>query len=386
MPNEKTLMPYIEERVRAGASKQAITEQLTAVGWSEDDAESAYAGALVAVGVPVPDGSTAGQHLKKATTMDVVLNFFSFILLGVVATALGTLYFAIINHYFPDPLNASGYYGRSSAVHYAIAALIIAFPCYYFVVRFWFRRFRDDVAKTESGLTKWVTYLVLLIASVTIVGDLIAVLFTFFQGEISVRFFLKAVTILGIAGSVFGFYFLERKKIQYKQDIPRTTFQTFGSVLAFFVIAGIILGFMVAGSPATERKRGFDEQRASDLNELSYCINGYAQEYEQLPTSLADLQKSTSYSYCANKRDPETGEQYTYTVVTPVTTSGTVLSQGEYELCATFSLAVEDSATTGAETKYLGYNDYASKWNTHGAGYECDAETVNIKKLPTPVY
>jgi membrane protease YdiL (CAAX protease family) len=384
MADEKTLASYIEERVRAGASKQAITEQLTAVGWSEEDAESAYAAALVAVGVPVPMGSTAGQHLKKATTMDVVLNFFSFILLGVVATALGTLYFAIINHYFPDPLNVGYYYGRSSAVHYAIAALIIAFPFYYFVVRFWFKRFRDDSAKTESGLTKWVTYLVLLIASVTIVGDLIAVLFTFFQGEISARFFLKALTILGIAGAVFGFYFLERKKIQYKQDIPQKTFQLFGFALSGIVIVGIVLGFLVAGSPATERKRGFDEQRANDLNELSYCINGYAQEYQQLPTSVADLQKSTSYSYCANRRDPETGEQYNYAVVTPVTTVGNELSQGEYELCATFSLASDAGANT--ESPYVGYYDQASKWNSHGVGYECDTETVNIKKLPTVVY
>ena len=97
MTDQKTLTSYIEERVRSGASKQSITEQLTAVGWSEDEAESAYASALVAVGVPVPEGSTAGQHQKRATTMDVVLIFITFILLWVFANAHGTLNSAVID-------------------------------------------------------------------------------------------------------------------------------------------------------------------------------------------------------------------------------------------------------------------------------------------------
>lgn len=385
MADEKNLVSYIGERVRAGASKQAITEQLTAVGWTEDDADAAYAAALVAAGVPVPQSSTAGQHLTKASTMDVVLNLFSFILLGVVVAALGTLYFAVINYYFPDPLYAYSYYAMSatsSAVHYAIAALIIAFPAYYFVVRFWFKRFRDDIAKMESGLTKWVTYLVLLVASVTIIGDLIVALFTFFQGEISIRFVLKAVTILGIAGAVFGFYFLERKKIQYKHDIPRRTFQMFGSVLSVVVVVGIVLGFLVAGSPSTERMRGFDEQRVSDLSQLSGCINNYVQDFRTLPSSLADLEKST-YSYCASLHDPETGAPYEYRVVSPVAPTTAELSQGEYELCATFALG------TGAteETVPVGYYDAStSKWGTHTAGRACDTETVAVKKLPSTIY
>lgn len=385
MTDQASLTSYIEGRIHAGASKQVVLEQLTTVGWSDDEAEAAYARALVATGVPVPDKSTAGQHLQKASTMDVVLNFFSFILLGVVATALGTLYFAIINYYFPDPLMGSGYYAaqaHSSAVHYAIAALIIAFPLYYLVVRFWFKRFRDDVAKAESKLTKWLTYLVLLVASVTVVGDLIVTLFTFFQGEISARFFLKALTILVIAGSVFGFYFLERKRIQYRHEVSRTTFQTFGIALSVVVALGVLLGFMVAGSPATERMRGFDEQRANDLSQLAGCLNDYAHQYQALPATIDELEK-TSYSYCVGMHDPETGEPYFYEVLTPVQTMPGGLLQGEYQLCATFSLSTEPQAGESAPYRY---DYYASgKWFTHAAGYECDTESVSINKT-APVY
>jgi hypothetical protein len=371
---------YIEERIKAGASKQSIVEQLTAVGWTENEAENVYARALMAVGVPVPEGSTAGKHIQKASTVDIILNLFSFILLGVVATALGTLYFGIINKFFPDPLVTSYSYvtaSSSSAMHYAIAGLIVAFPLYYFVAYLWFKRFREDSARTESKFTKWLTYLLLLAAAITIVGDLITVLFNFFQGELSPRFYLKAFTILGIAGAIFGYYFLERRTIQYKHPVPRAVFRRFGATLAAFIVAGIFLGFFAAGSPLTERKRGFDDQRASDLASLASCINSYAEQYRTLPASLAELEK-TSYSYCSDTKDPETGTAYTYSIRTPLAVTASGLLQGEYQLCATFSLSSEDD-TTG--TRYYP----SGKWYTHGAGYECDSESVSINPK-TPSY
>jgi hypothetical protein len=382
---EQKLIGYVEQSIRAGASRQTVVEQLTAVGWSEDEAESAYAAGLIAVGVPVPQSSTAGLHLKKASAMDVVLNFFSFILLGIVASALGTLYFAVINHFFPDPLRTGYYYYgsmSSSSVHYAIAALLIAFPMYYVAVRLWFKRFHDDVAKVESKLTKWLTYLVLLAASITIVGDLIAVLYRFLQGEVSPRFFLKALTVLLIAGAIFGFYFLERKKVQYKQEIPRRTFQLFGIVLTALVVLGIILGFMVVGSPSTERNRAFDAQRAENLAELARCINNYATEYQVLPGSLAELAK-TSYSYCTDLRDPETNAAYEYAVLAPLVTSPKGLLQGEFELCATFALPSDVADKT---TEPLGYYG-TGKWNAHGVGRECDTESPSINpREPNYIY
>jgi hypothetical protein len=213
---------------------------------------------------------------------------------------------------------------------------------------------------------------VLLAASITIVGDLITVLYRFLQGETSPRFFLKALTVLVIAGAVFGFYFLERKKIQYKQDIPRSTFQLFGGVLAGFVVIGIMLGFVVAGSPSTERNRTFDAQRASHLSQLASCINDYAAQYHQLPESI-DVLGKTSYSYCAESRDPETDEPYVYEVTKPMSTSKTGLIQGEFKLCATFALPAGDDDTT----RPMGYYS-TDKWNIHGSGYECDVESVSV--------
>lgn len=377
------LSAFLVEKVRSGAKKADIKEQLLSVGWPEDEIDAAYARALVECGVPVPESARAGKYAKHASTVEVVLNLFSFILLGIIATALGVLYFEVINNFFPDPSVNDAYGSRvsSGAVHYSIAALIIGFPMYYFSIRLWFRKFREDEGKVESLLTKWITYLVLLAASVTIVGDLIAVLFTFLQGEMSARFFLKALTILSIAAMVFGFYFLERKRVQYGQDIPRKVFQSFAWGLLGVTVLGIILGFLAVGSPAMERKRTFDARRAEDLSNLAGCINNYAQEYKRLPRSISDLSKSGNYDYCSKSSDPETNAPYEYDVIVSERVVGANV-EAEFELCATFSLA-SDAGVTSDEYSY--YGNEGGKWHTHTAGRNCDSQSVVlglVKDLP----
>lgn len=369
---------YVTEKVRAGASKSDIHEQLASVGWSEDEINNIYAQALVALGVPVPEKGSYGISVKKTSTVETVLNLFSFILLGIITTAIGTLYFNIIEYFFPDPLSMQYYYyyeGANNAIHYAMAGLIIGFPILVMVLRMWFKKFREEENKVEANLTKWVTYLVLLVSAVVIVGDLITVLYTFLQGEISIRFFFKGLTVLAIAGSIFGFYFLERKRVQYKTEIPRKTFQIFGWSLFSVIVVGIILGFIVAGSPNTERMRTFDSRRSNDLSELASCVSTFTSQFERLPKDISELEKTSYTSYCANKRDPETNVVYEYRLITPLVKNASVY-MGEFELCAVFSLS--SSATNGA-TKPVYIDNSGSKWYTHTAGRTCFKETVSVK-------
>jgi len=374
----QTMATYVTEKVRAGASKKDIQEQLTSVGWTEDDASSAYAQALVALGVPVPEKGGRGLSAKKTSTVETVLNLFSFILLGIITTALGTLYFNVINYFFPDPLSALSYYSQASvnsAIHYATAALIIGFPLFVLALRMWFQKFREDENKVESGLTKWVTYLVLLASAVTVVGDLIAVLYTFLQGEISARFFLKGLTVLVIAGAIFGFYFLERRKVQYKSAIPRKTFRTFGWSLLGFIVAGIVLGFMATGTPQTERMRTFDTRRSDDLSSLASCVDDFTRQFERLPSELSELERTSSLSYCANVRDPETNDFYEYSIISPLAKDLTTgVYTGEIELCANFALPSDTAVVKGGYTVAN-----TSKWYMHAAGHYCFMETITYK-------
>jgi len=372
---EQILVSYVLECLQKGLTHDEIKKQLHAVGWSDDEVDSAYAIGLIRFGVPVPDKNLEKAFSKKSTTVEIVVNFFSFILLGVTATSLGILLFGVINYFFEDKLAV--YYGSSSAtIHYAIASLIIGFPLYYWAIHFWFGRFRKDEGKIESRLSKWITYLVLLVAAITIVGDLIVTIFSMLQGEITIRFFLKAFTILVIAGGIFGFYFLERKKIQYKKIIPTVNFVIFGWVTVGLISISIALGFIASGSPKTERMRTFDNTRASDLANLASCIGSYASDQKALPETLEDLKSDSRYSYCANKKDPETNLPYEYSVVNESVEVGDV-TKGEFELCANFSLTSKKGNNKNSNFAYYENN---SKWDEHTAGENCDKESVIIDR------
>lgn len=365
---------YAAERLKAGVATEVIKQNLISVGWSEEEAGAAIVTGLIAVGVPVPEKGARSGKGKLSSTVEVVLNFFSFIALGVVATALGTLYYQIINNYFPDPLIVR--YGNidvsPETIHYAIAALIITFPIYVFAVRLWFKRFREDEEKVETRLTKWFTYLVLLVSAVTIVGDLITAVFYLLQGEVTPRFFLKALTILVIAGTIFGFYFLERKKIQYRKDVPRSVFQQVGWVVSGLVVVAIVVGFVVGGSPSTARKQGFDTQRANDLRTIASCVSSFGMNQKRLPDTLQDLSQSGQYSYCSGElADPETEAAYEYRVIAPSTVLGGI-REGEFELCANFTVDSQD-ASAGKSS-----HNPSDKWAEHGVGRNCDTETANL--------
>lgn len=312
------------------------------------------------------------KNVSKSNMVEIFINFLSFLLLGIVAISVGILYFQVINKYFPDILSATyqNYQASvysASIINYAIASLIIGFPIFLWALWFWFRSFRNLPEKKESKLSKWLTYVVLLVAGGTIIGDLITVVYNFLQGEYGARFLFKALTIIVIAGLVFGFYFLERKKIQYKKEISSKFFRFFGVFSGLLIILAIILGFIAGGTPFEARQRNFDFQRTSALQELSSCIGNFSYENEKLPKSLIELKNNTQYNYCALRTsDPETQKDYEYKVI----------SGNEFELCGEFVLSnLSESQNTG----------YYGKWENHDKGRICEKQTVTFGKQTVPL-
>lgn len=387
--NKNQLVDYVIQKITEKISGDEIKKQLRAVGWSEDEADKVYALSLTKCGIPVPNQGDEKIFSKKSTAGEIVANIFSFVVLGFIAINFGILCYNIIDYFFPNVIANSGSIKASSeSIHYTIASLIVSFPIYFFTIKFWFKRFKEDEGKIESALTKWITYLVLLIVSLVLVGDLVAVIFFFLQGDVTTRFFLKALTIFVITGGIFGFYFNERKRIQYKKPVSKNVFYSFGIVTFILILVAIIIGFSIAGSPSTERSRAMDKTRATDLNSISNCVSRYAKEFQKFPTSLDSMTDLSGYTSCANRKDPKTKDTYEYKITKDLKEESGIVS-GEFELCANFELEMDEDTLQkeGKSSYYL--NDTLSKWEKHSAGRECDKVEVMIKKKENssvPVY
>ncbi len=296
--------------------------------------------------------------------------------------AIAALYFLVINltqlvfqtidFAFPRTPEATGYIPD---VSFPIAALIIGFPLYLILMNIVARNEATDPAKKELSVRKWLAYLTLFVAGAAIAVDLIILLTAFLRGEeITTGFILKVLVALVVAGIVFGYYLSD---LRYRGNRPvRIYFMTGGGIL---VVAAIVFGFSVFGSPVTQRALRFDSERIGDLQLIqSYLIDDW-QAKNTVPASLGALNDPTRGVEVPS--DPKTGEPYQYER----------LSATSFRLCAIFE---RESVKSGVSTARLVKPIYApgetslfvgGEYWDHAAGTGCFERTIDPSYFPKTV-
>src|SRR5581483_8672586 len=192
-----------------------------------------------------------------------------------------TLLFQYVNVWFPAVLS---FYrpGIFSAIRWASSVLLVAFPVFLGVSWQLEKDFTAAPATRDLRIRKWLVYLTLFIAALTIITDLIVLIYTFYGGEITTRFILKVLVVLAVAGMVFGYYLWDLRRGTRPSKLPRQAAWGTGVLAAVAIIAG----FFLAGSPAQQRQVRFDEQRVSDMQQIQSQLINYWTQKSALPTSL----------------------------------------------------------------------------------------------------
>lgn len=290
-----------------------------------------------------------------------------------------TLLFQYINVSFPDTLDFY-YTGAVDSIRWAASALIVLFPVYLFLMVMLERDNARHPEKREFKVRKWLVYFTLFISAITIIVDLITLLYNFLGGELTIHFALKIISVLVVAVAVFGFYFWDlRRKIG---DKPLVLTLTAWSASAIVIIA-IVAGFLVVGTPAYQRRHRFDEQRIQQLQNIQNEIINYWQRTHVLPGQLSDLQLS-GYGFSVPV-DPQTGEPYAYHRT----------GDFSYQLCGLFQTEGEPKVfpnTKAASYPYTGDHYIMMDWS-HSAGNICFPRVIDpqyykgdaqSKMLPIP--
>jgi hypothetical protein len=114
------------------------------------------------------------------------------------------------------------------------------------------------------------------------------------------------------------------------------------------VLASLLAGLFVLGSPQDERARRVDNRRVSDLQGIMAAADLYWTRHSQLPASLAELTAEPGVSI--STADPESSEPYDYQP----------LDSAQYELCAGFERESGDMAMKPSEDLWA-----------HGPGRQC---------------
>ncbi len=350
------LQEFIEASKSKGASDEFLAAFLTRRGWPADDVYSAlgkYWEGLTGIGIPERTGG--GESAR-----DAFLYLLSFATLATWATALGSMLFDFIDHWLPDPISRSHVFDMRSSVTWQMASLAVAFPIYLLVTRLTVREAINYPDRLQSGVRKWLTYIALLGTAGTMICDLIWSLDYLLMGEITMRFVLKAATVMVIAGAIF-FYYLDSLKWKREVRVSRRRFGNvaFAAVAALAVVATFCIGLVLAGTPSQQRQVEADRHRIEDLRSIAGVIAIWHNRARldnpnaTIPPTLTLLVQNRNIAL-DRITDPETHAVYEYRP----------RANSTYELCANF-----ESTFTGDHPNGMPYSDF---WH-YGKGRTCFA-------------
>lgn len=157
------------------------------------------------------------MEVAKTSPKDVFLHLLAIITLYTSAISFLVLIFQYVNVLFPDPVSPGGYYAVSnyySRIRWSLSSLIVVFPVY--VLTNWFlnKNYSANPAKRNLWIRKWLIYFTLFAAALIIIGDLVTLINNLLGGELTVRFLLKVLAVLFVAGSVFGYYLWDIRRFK----------------------------------------------------------------------------------------------------------------------------------------------------------------------------
>lgn len=201
------LLEFTRSALQSGSGRAEIAGALRRAGWAEADIATAL-GAFAEVEFPVP----VPRPTPYLSAREVFVYLTLFAALYASAYNLAALAFQFINRAFPDPLETSYAVIDREAIRWSVSALIVAFPLFLFTFRAVSPAIERDPTKRGSRPRKWLTYLTLFIAGVSLAGDLMALVYNALGGELTIRFGLKVATVAVIAGGTFTFFLTDMRK------------------------------------------------------------------------------------------------------------------------------------------------------------------------------
>lgn len=267
--------------------------------------------------------------MENHTAKHFVLQLGSLISLYLSISFLLVLIFGLVNIIFPDATESVWEIDSASdSVRIGIAMTLVFFPAYLILTRMVNKARRKENKGNYLGLTKWLIYLSLLVGGGALLVDLVVVINTFLEGEITERFILKAVAVLVVVGASFYYYLLDSKGYWLKQEKKSVGFGI-GAIIV--VVTALVFGFLHIETPTEVREQKLDDTQLSNLQDIQWHVQDYLSVNNKLPETIEEL-----YGELPLPVAPENRQAYQY----EKTDKG-------FKLCAAFS--AESKPTVGTE-------------------------------------
>lgn len=200
---------FVRESLARGNSRDTIAATLGNAGWSQAQVQralGAWADVESAVPVPKPRASLSAREAFFYLLM--------FAALYLAAWHACSLLFDILNQAMPDAADdvSNVRYVGSRSMRWSTATLSVTLPVFLWMARIVARTVSRDPIARLSPVRRWLTYLTLFLASVTLICDTVTMVSNLLAGDITLRFVLKVLIVALVAGSIFTYYLLDLRR------------------------------------------------------------------------------------------------------------------------------------------------------------------------------
>ncbi len=299
--NALNLKDFVREALSRGIGREEISKGLRQAGWPEKEIQEGL-DAFVDAGLPLP----VPRCQASGSPREAFLHLLMFFALGVWVTALGSLLFDFINIRFPLPGETAS--GVADSLRFGVASLVVAFPLFVLVARRVLADLAVNPARTFDPVRRWLSYLALLVASLILVGDGVALVVQFLGGDLTARFVLKAAVVAALAGGVV--WWLLGGLREGARAVP-----AFVRIALWVLVAAVVAAALwLAGGPVQARAESLDQMRRQNLRAIYHYVNSFYRQQGRLPASLEECDRNPG-TFIERKTDPATGAPYGYEVV-----------------------------------------------------------------------
>jgi hypothetical protein len=194
----ENLSRFIDHARQKGMDLPTISLLLRSSGWKDREIAEAFAERELAM--PLPERAGVGS------ARDAFLHLLAFTALYAWAISLICLCFTYIDLKLPDPATREPTYAVEAAlagIRVFLSTIIVSFPLFLLV---WWRllsEVRRNPELAKSGVRRWLSFLSLFVGAVTIMGDVITVVYYLVEGDLTVRFLLKVAALFVVTGGIF---------------------------------------------------------------------------------------------------------------------------------------------------------------------------------------
>ena len=228
---DEKLIRFVDHARDRGMDHATIRQLLLSAGWKEKDIAEVFCTRDLEMTIPVPTGVASARARSSRRpgvprkARDAFLHLLAFGSLYVWATSVIMLLFICLDFAFSDPAWRTSYAQLQailSIMRVQLAIIIVSFPIFLIVWNFLLREVRRNPETGKGVLRRWLGNLSLFIGAITLSGNAMTLIYFLLEGQLTIRFVLKAVILFLIAGGLVGYLaFTLRRETRIETETDR---------------------------------------------------------------------------------------------------------------------------------------------------------------------